>query len=205
MATVLWGLFIVLLLLLDSNAIPRDSILREPFPLLILLIGAIVTTVKGKKKKQQQEANEKEKRAAAYTPPTGSTAAGIRATVASSQELEKREQERRRQHKEALTSQIIEDCKKAARDGEKKRVFVMENYGRIEDRGLFSRTKHEHEYDIDCPTKDLKELQDELVRHGFLVSFTRREASLTWSQPASGSIDAHDHYYSVETLMTVRW
>lgn len=123
MATVLWGLFIVLLLLLDSNAIPRDSILREPFPLLILLIGAIVTTVKGKKKKQQQEANEKEKRAAAYTPPTGSTAAGIRATVASSQELEKREQERRRQHKEALTSRIIEDCKKAARDGEKKASF----------------------------------------------------------------------------------
>ena len=104
------------------RGLERDDIpCRIAVPLLILLIGAIVTTVKGKKKKQQQEANEKEKRAAAYAPPMGSTAAGIRATVASPQELEKREQESRRQHMEALTSRIIEDCKRTARNGEKSR------------------------------------------------------------------------------------
>lgn len=196
MATILWVAWIVLIFFPDVFYEIMSPGLYAVIG-VIVLICAIVATIQGKKKKKV----EKEKRAAAYVPPTGSVAAAVRATVPppptppTPQELE----ERHRRDMEVRVNNIIGECKAAAQRGERKINITVRSYE--------TTSPKVREYDIDCP-KGEKELRDELVKRGFSVSFTKRTGGYSRDEYAgtyNSGIDYYNTYYTVDTIMTVRW
>lgn len=200
MATILWVAWIVLIFFSD---VFYEIMSPGLYPVIsvIVLMCAIVATVQGKKKKKLKKTAENEKRAAAYVPPTGSVAAVVRATVPppppppTPQELE----ERHRRDMEVRVNNIIGACKAAAQKRERKVYITVESFE--------TSSPKVREYDIDCPKREI-ELRDELVKRGFLVSFTKRTGEYSRSVYAGTSnsgVDSYDKYYRESTIMTVRW
>lgn len=201
MAIILWTAFAAIILLQTFGSIPTRVLGDELYAILApaIFVGAIIATVKGKKIRERKKAESKEAREAAYVPPAGSAAAEIHASVATPQELEQRRREYDQRMLIAEVNDIIENCKRLSRNGERKYdVPLGEGYKKA---GPFysgsTRT-----YDINCPRMH-ENLRNELVKRGFYVSFYVEEGRLVdYRDRGSNSVD---EYYSVETHMVVRW
>ena len=186
MAIILWTAFAAIILLQTFGSIPTRVLGDELYAILApaIFVGAIIATVKGKKIRERKKAESKEAREAAYVPPAGSAATEIHASVATPQELEQRKRETRQRELNVQVNNIIENCKRVARNGVRKydvRLDIDYKKG-----GPFS-SGSTRSYDINCPHK-YEDLRDELVKRGFYVSF-----------------HVEDECYSVETHMVVRW
>ena len=107
--------------------------------------------------------------------------------------MEQRERETRQRELNVQVNNIIENCKRVARNGVRKYDVPLDKDYKKE--GPFS-SGSTRTYDINCPHK-YEDLRDELVRHGFRVSFYMEEGITRYG--------VDDRYYSVETRMIVRW
>lgn len=195
MAIILWTAFAAIILLQTFGSIPTRVLGDELYAILApaIFVGAIIATVKGVKEKRKKRVESREAHEAAYVPPAGSAAAEIHASVATPQELEQRERETRQRELNVQVNNIIENCKRVARNGVRKYDVPLDKDYKEE--GPFS-SGSTRTYDINCPHK-YEDLRDELVRHGFRVSFYMEEGITRYG--------VDDRYYSVETRMIVRW
>ena len=180
MAIILWTAFAAVILLQTFGSIPTRVLGDELYAILApaIFVGAIIVTVKGVKEKRQKRVESREAHEAAYVPPAGSAAAEIHVSVATPQELEQRERETRQRELNVQVNNIIENCKRVARNGVRKYDVPLDKDYKKE--GLFS-SGSTRTYDINCPHK-YEDLRDELVRHGsppvFLLISTHFTATL---------------------------
>lgn len=201
MAIILWTAFAAIILLQTFGSIPTRVLGDELYAILApaIFVGAIIATVKGKKIRERKKAESKEAREAAYVPPAGSAAAEIHASVATPQELEQRRREYDQRMLIAQVNDIIENCKRLSRNGQRKYERLLGAYD--EKVGLFSPGSA-RTYDIDCPRMH-ENLRNELVKRGFYVSFYVEEGR--HCDFRDRGLNSVDEYYSVETYMVVRW